>query len=191
MSTISVQTHFAAGHRILGLPGEGAKCRNIHGHTFTCIWTIQQDAISEEPVEFGELKQRLKEIIKAEYDHGFLLDKTDDFVRYLSANMLRHRTLDGPPTTERIAEDIAKVTMQHFTEELSMNGWKHTPLAPHARLLSVRLEEGPENTATWENPEFVRVFSTGGRVEKPGLTLPNLCGGMGTTSSVGAVGSAQ
>lgn len=181
MSTISVQTHFAAGHRILGLPGEGAKCRNIHGHTFTCTWTIQQDAASEEPVEFGELKHRLKEIIKAEYDHGFLLDATDDFVHYLSANMLRHRTLDGPPTTERIAEDIGQVTMRHFTEEQRVWGCVRSALAPHARLLSVRLEEGPENTATWENPEFVRVFSTGGPVIPPATIappwVPNVLGG--------------
>lgn len=154
MSTVSVRTHFAAGHRIIGLPGEGGKCRNIHGHTFTATWTIQQDANSENPVEFGELKKRLKEMIKAVYDHGFILDITDDFRQYLAVNMLKFRVVDGPPTTERIAEDIAQETMRHFTQDMHLNGWQHTPLAPNAKLLSVALDEGPENTATWQNPAY-------------------------------------
>jgi 6-pyruvoyl-tetrahydropterin synthase len=185
MSTISVRSHFAAGHRILGLTGEGKKCRNIHGHTFTVQWTIDQDSSTEDPVEFGALKKRLKDMIKATYDHQFILDKSDDFQQYLSINNLRHRTVDGPPTTERIAEDIANETMRHFTERY--DGWG-APLAPHAKLLSVELGEGPENTATWLNPAFVKVWS-GGKIDLPPLT--GLSPGLetGIASSVSGIAS--
>jgi 6-pyruvoyltetrahydropterin/6-carboxytetrahydropterin synthase len=196
VSTISVQTHFAAGHRILGLPGAGAKCRNIHGHTFHVTWTIEQGVECEQMVEFGELKVRLKDIIKTIYDHCFILDSSDDFVAYLNANMLKARLLDGPPTTERIAEDIATVTMEHFTTETRLGGFKHEPLAPCAKLLYVKLDEGPENTATWENPAWVKRLSAGGFIPNSTGFAPGIggiagggFGGAGTTAMTTGVGA--
>lgn len=187
MSTISVQSHFAAGHRILGLSGEGRKCRNIHGHTFTVKWTIEQDVDTKDPVEFGELKNRLKHMLKATYDHQFILDKTDDFQQYLAINSLRYRIVDGPPTTERIAQDIANETMRHFTERY--NGWG-APIAPNARLLSVELGEGPENTATWMNPAFVKVYATGGKIPPSPLAgFSGISPESGIASSVSGIAS--
>ena len=133
MSTISVRSHFAAGHRILGLTGAGAKCRSPHGHTFQVTWTFTQNA-GDMSLEFGELKVALKTMVKDQFDHGMILDKADDFVQFLKAGKHKVYVLNGPPTTELIAEEIAFATLR---------------LLPKAPLKSVELWEGPENCATW------------------------------------------
>jgi 6-pyruvoyl-tetrahydropterin synthase len=132
MSTISVKTHFAAGHRILGLSGEGAKCRNIHGHTFHVTWTFAQDQ-NKMTVEFGAAKVWLKQLIKAYFDHAFIVDIHDEFCHYLDTNHLKHYQLECPPTTEAIVAEIAGLTREKYPT-----------------LIRVELNEGPENTATWE-----------------------------------------
>ena len=137
-STISVRMHFAAGHRILGLTGAGAKCRNPHGHTFYVTFFFAQSDKWPPPVEFGAAKASLRERIKDRYDHGFFVDKADTAMReFLESNDCKHHAFDGPPTTERMAELLAR------DANLMVAG---------ARLIRVVLEEGPENTATYEQP---------------------------------------
>jgi 6-pyruvoyl-tetrahydropterin synthase len=152
MSTISVKMHFAAGHRILGLEGLGEKCRNIHGHTFQVTWVLDQDP----DIEFGKLKAVLRQVTGA-FDHAFLLDKSDDFLHYLRANMLRHYALPCPPTTECIAAELARLAIDRLTQPQEGSGFgkrEVTPaLYPHALLRQVIVEEGPENCATWEANE--------------------------------------
>jgi 6-pyruvoyltetrahydropterin/6-carboxytetrahydropterin synthase len=133
MGTISVKTHFAAGHRILGLTGPGAKCRNIHGHTFHVTWTFLQDT-DDMKIEFGSAKAVLRQMIKELFDHGFIIDRADDFRTYLRAGNLKYYTIIGPPTTEAIAAEIAAITLK---------------LMRGSALLSVEVQEGPENAATW------------------------------------------
>jgi 6-pyruvoyltetrahydropterin/6-carboxytetrahydropterin synthase len=136
MSTISVRLHFAAGHRILGLVGAGAKCRNPHGHTFFVTFVFRQSTDWPPPVEFGAAKASLRERIKDRYDHGFFVDRSDEaMLKFLEQEKCRHHVFDGPPTTERIAELLAR------DARLLVNA---------ATLVSVAVEEGPENTATYE-----------------------------------------
>lgn len=155
MSTISVRTHFAAGHRIIGLGGLGAKCRNIHGHTFHVTWVFAQ----MEELEFGTLKYVLRDLITKTFDHGFILDKSDDFCNYLRHNMLKYYELDEQPTTEAIAAEIARLSIKRVTgksvdarSKLSNdpNGLDVKPPYVNAKLLKVIVDEGPDNTATWE-----------------------------------------
>jgi 6-pyruvoyltetrahydropterin/6-carboxytetrahydropterin synthase len=140
MSTISVRTHFAAGHRILNLTGAGAKCRNIHGHTFHVKWTYQQNA-GDMALEFGAMKESLRAMIVEHFDHAFILDRADEFKTFLRASQLKYYLLDGPPTTEAIVAEIAVRSQRIFRA---------------AALLSVELGEGPDNAATWENPSYIR-----------------------------------
>jgi 6-pyruvoyltetrahydropterin/6-carboxytetrahydropterin synthase len=138
MSTISVKLHFAAGHRILGLTGAGAKCRTPHGHTFLATFTWAQSDDWPPTVEFGTVKASLRARIADRYDHCFFVDKADrEMHDFLVADECKHYAFDGPPTTERIAEQLAKEA-RLLTQE--------------ATLLSVALDEGPENTATWTAP---------------------------------------
>ena len=133
--TISVRMHFAAGHRILGLPGAGAKCSNPHGHTFWVTFYFEQSMQWPPAVEFGAAKVSLRERIKDRYDHGFFVDRADTAMHsFLETNGCKHHVFDGPPTTERIAELLAK----------------DANLLVRAELVRVVLEEGPENAATYE-----------------------------------------
>lgn len=167
MSTISVKTHFAAGHRILGLTGAGEKCRNLHGHTFWVTWVFKQDA-SDMAIEFGELKHHLKSMISTRFDHAFILDASDDLVHYLNANMLKKWTLDGPPTTEAIVAEIAKLTIDKLTRVPAPGITSISPppkaLWPNAKLVSVHLEEGPENSATWTPGVITEIADWGGNI---------------------------
>lgn len=134
--TVSVRILFAAGHRILGLAGAGAKCRNCHGHTFYVTFVWEQSEEWPPPVEFGSAKAIMRQRIQDRYDHAFFVDRNDkDMVDFLEADGCKHTVMDGPPTTERIAELLAK------DANLLLN---------KATLLRVVLEEGPENTVTWE-----------------------------------------
>lgn len=133
--------HFAAGHRILGLTGPGAKCRSPHGHTFHVTWTFIQDAGGD--LEFGAVKEALRGMIKDQFDHGFILDKADDFCEFLRAGKHKLYRLNGPPTTELIAEEIAFCTLK---------------VLPKAHLRSVELWEGPENCATWTSKKMPTVI---------------------------------
>jgi 6-pyruvoyltetrahydropterin/6-carboxytetrahydropterin synthase len=140
MSTISVSVTFCAGHRILGLDGPGAKCRNVHGHTFKATWVFEQSAADNVALEFGALKEILRSDTKTRYDHGFFVDGSDDaMLRFLDSQSCKHTVFDGPPTTERIVELLAYDCHRQF---------------PTAKLRYVTLNEGVENAATWENPNY-------------------------------------
>lgn len=134
--TISVKVRFAAGHRILGLTGAGAKCRNPHGHTFETTFVFDQSDDWPPPVEFGQAKAILRSRIKDAYDHGFFVDVGDRVMReFLENDQCKHIVFEGPPTTERIAEMLARDANR---------------LLQGATLLRVVLDEGPENSVTYE-----------------------------------------
>lgn len=187
MSTISASVDFAAGHRILGLEGADEKCRNIHGHSWRATMTFIQDSTWPPCVDFGTIKYTAGAAVRAALDHVFILDKNDDFKKYLETNVLRFYATDGPPTTERIAEEIGRMVIERLTtSHPPENGGK--PPCPNAKLLSVQLDEGPVNTATWENPTFVQRVARGGAIPGypqpslpyiPGVTLTGVAGGSG------------
>ena len=136
MNSVSVRLFFAAGHRILGLTGPGEKCRNPHGHTFHLLATWDQQPGWPPAVEFGQAKAALRDFIKQCYDHGFFVDKADQAMRdFLEREGCRHTVTNGPPTTERLTELLARDIRR---------------LVPNAALRRLVLEEGPENSATYE-----------------------------------------
>lgn len=129
-TTITLTFRWAMGHRILGLTGSGAKCRNIHGHNWIADVELPND---QGMLEFGAVKAVIGAWIDSRLDHGFLIDVDDEFVDYLVVNHLKHHTLDGPPTTENLAAMLAAMVR----EELG--------ILP----ASVRVQEGYRNAATW------------------------------------------
>jgi 6-pyruvoyltetrahydropterin/6-carboxytetrahydropterin synthase len=134
MSTTSVRVRheFSAGHRILGLRGAGEKCRNIHGHNFTCWWMFEQTSEWPPRVEFGAVKAQLRSLIDELMDHAFIVHEDDDFLDYLTQYDLKRYVLRDRPTTEAIAAEIARLTQTHF---------------PDLDLVYVQLREGSNNEA--------------------------------------------
>lgn len=129
MSTISVRVkhEFSAGHRILGFSGAAEKCRNIHGHDYTCWWMFETTLEWPPRVEFGAVKAGLRRMIDERMDHAFIVHQDDDFLAYLTHHDLKRYALRDRPTTE-----IARLTQQHFG---------------HLELVYVQLREGSNNEA--------------------------------------------
>lgn len=129
-TTITLTFRWPMGHRILGLPGSGAKCRNVHGHNWIADVELPNDAGE---LEFGAVKGAVGGWITDELDHGFAVHDADDFIDYLREHGLKHIALTEPPTTEAIASLIA--------------GKTHELLG--VRPARVHVMEGYRNAATW------------------------------------------
>jgi 6-pyruvoyltetrahydropterin/6-carboxytetrahydropterin synthase len=131
--TVSVNHYFSAGHRILGLNGPASKCANLHGHTFDVEWTFRQGTPF---VEFTFVKRVLRGWVDETLDHGYIVAADDRvLLDFLAAHDLKHYTTASAPTTEAIAVEIAEATQRCL---------------PACCLLSVRVGEGPHNSARWE-----------------------------------------
>ncbi|WP_084965852.1 6-carboxytetrahydropterin synthase QueD [Thermoactinospora rubra] len=89
MYVIAKRFQFSASHRLESLP-EGHPCRRLHGHNYT--------------VEV--------QLAAAELDsHGFVVDFAElcpvrDFLRDIYDHRHLNDVLDGPPTSERLAQTI-------------------------------------------------------------------------------------
>lgn len=133
--SVVVRHHFSAAHRVVGLEGAGAKCRNVHGHTFGVEWRFTVLDTSAQDVEFGAVKSVLRGWVDQHMDHGCFVAKTDlalgDALAQLGSTMY---VLEGQPTVEAITVEIAEVTQK---------------LLPALHLLSVSVSEGASNAATW------------------------------------------
>jgi 6-pyruvoyltetrahydropterin/6-carboxytetrahydropterin synthase len=140
MTSITVRHHFSAGHRIPGLPGVGAKCSNLHGHTFGVEIEI------EPPpgifLDFGVVKAAVRGWIDDTLDHGYIVWSRDELLLpFLQANNMKHFVTEGKPTTEAIAELIFWFMFNTFGPG---NG---TEIC-HAHIKRVHVTEGPHNAAT-------------------------------------------
>ena len=130
--SITLTFRWPMGHRILGLTGGGAKCRNIHGHN----WTADVELPNEDgQLEFGDVKKAVGDWIDQHWDHGFMADGADPFTAYLHSEGLKYWTTEGPPTTEKIASVLAGQVR------------RLTGVKPKR----VHVLEGYRNAATWED----------------------------------------
>ncbi|SLG40116.1 queuosine biosynthesis protein QueD [Mycobacteroides abscessus subsp. abscessus] len=134
-STITVAHNAETGHRILGLSGPGAKCSNVHGHSFWIEWTFAVDNLEADGVEFGAVKAVLREWVDENIDHGFVCHRDDPIGHHLLNEGCKVHFLYTPPTTEAIATLLAD---------------KARELLPDLELLRVVVREGRKNQASWE-----------------------------------------
>ncbi|MEV0032711.1 6-carboxytetrahydropterin synthase [Nocardia sp. NPDC050793] len=132
--TITVGHTAEAAHRIPVLSGVGAKCRNVHGHSFVIEWSFRADDVDLEQVEFGRIKRVLRGWIDEHFDHGFVCHVDDPVGVFLAEQNLKVLTLPSWPTTEAIAQYLASVADE---------------LLPELTLTGVLLREGPSNQARW------------------------------------------
>lgn len=101
---LTVKHHFSAGHRIPGLAGAGAKCANLHGHTFGVEWTFRVGGLDAGDFEFAEAKKVLRGWVDEHLDHGYLVGPADTgLLEFLRHNGWKHYEVAPVPTTEAIA----------------------------------------------------------------------------------------
>ena len=134
MIELTVKHHFSAGHRIPGLPGLGAKCSNLHGHTFGVAWAFEVARLDASEFEFAEAKARLRGWVDQNFDHGYLVAPGDDrLVDFLQAEGHKFAYVEPVPTTEAIA-----CALLNAANDLGLG-------APCVRC---HVTEGPHNEAT-------------------------------------------
>jgi 6-pyruvoyltetrahydropterin/6-carboxytetrahydropterin synthase len=132
---------FDMAHALFGYDGP---CKNIHGHTYHLSVTLMGMPILDSSdvklgmvVDFGDLKQIVKEQILNTYDHALVLNEDAPYSK-----------------SEVISNEFEKVILvpyQPTCENLLLSFvHKLKPLFPVSnQLVSIRLEETPTSFAEW------------------------------------------
>lgn len=108
MYYLQAEASFDAAHFLKGYAG---KCRNLHGHRWRIVATVQGEALQREGsqrdmlVDFGDLKSDLRALAE-EFDHALLLEKDSlkpETLQALLSEDFRIVTLPFRTTAENLA----------------------------------------------------------------------------------------
>jgi 6-pyruvoyltetrahydropterin/6-carboxytetrahydropterin synthase len=136
VNTITVSHNAETAHRIPDLPGSGAKCGNVHGHSFQIAWTFDVTGTdAHSGAEFGRIKAALRGWVDTYLDHGFVVKEGDPVGLFLEEMGLKVLFLSEHPTTETLAEVLAD---------------RASELLPDLVCTRVHVQETAVNAATWE-----------------------------------------
>ena len=103
MQTCTRRLEFDAAHRITT---HGGKCAHLHGHRYrvdiTCAGPLNDQGMV---IDFGEVKTKLGRWIDTAWDHGAILNVTDDaLVELCMSRRWKHYAIPGEPTAEVLAK---------------------------------------------------------------------------------------
>jgi 6-pyruvoyltetrahydropterin/6-carboxytetrahydropterin synthase len=144
---ITKRFNFEMAHMLHAYEGP---CRNIHGHSYILEVTLAGEPLNSpgDPrdgmiMDFGELKNIVKEHIISRFDHALMInslipEEQQEMLVKISEKLL---VVGFQPTTENIAAHIAEIVQEHLPTGVSM--------------LSVRLYETVTAFAEWfasDNP---------------------------------------
>ena len=133
MLTVSKQCLFDAAHVLTNHAGQ---CKNLHGHTYRVIVEVAEGEDGQDMViDFKDLKQVMREVILARFDHAFIFDEASASEREIAAVIAKHgmRSVGLPFRTT--AENLAR----YFFQELSAR----------VNVVSVKVYETPESCAEY------------------------------------------
>ena len=139
---ITKQFSFETGHALYGYDG---KCRNIHGHSYKLSVTVFGAPINDTTnvkygmvIDFGDLKEIVKEEIVTIFDHATVFNKNTPHLELAKELMDRgHDVLlvDYQPTSEMMVID--------FADKIK------TRLPDNIQLHSLKLQETASSYAEW------------------------------------------
>lgn len=137
--------YFEAAH---ALDGYNGKCKDIHGHSYELRITVlgyprQDISISEcgMVIDFGDIKQLIKEIIMPLFDHRLILRSDSRFMGIEEKNK-QVRYVSYQPTCENMLLEIVEVLKPHFTLKNKLH---------HAFL-----RETPSSVAEWHASDNIK-----------------------------------
>lgn len=119
-------------------------CQNIHGHSYKLFVTISGKPILDHDnpkngmvIDFAEMKQFLKSVIKEEFDHALVISKEANINELEKINQMfgKLKVVDFQPTVENLLiyfADLLKEILPH-------------PLELH----SLKLQETETSFAEW------------------------------------------
>ena len=144
MATIRLTKEFSfeAAHSLEGYDGA---CREIHGHSYRLFVTIKGEPSQDEcdpkhgmVMDFGLLKRIVGEQIISQFDHAFVVRRTEqgerlhDMLDGIYSNIIM---VDYQPTCENMLSDFAERLLATLPDEVE--------------LYSLRLHETASSYAEW------------------------------------------
>jgi len=142
---ITKQIGFDMGHRV---PNHKSKCKNVHGHRYTCLVTMEGEIVEEKGVsdegmviDFSDIKSIANELLDGELDHGFMVYEGDeDLKNFLLNNEQKTIVVPFIPTAENIAKWIYDKLLPKYEDTYGTG----------LRLKKIKLYETPNSYAVYE-----------------------------------------
>ena len=133
MLTVSKECRFDAAHVLTNHTG---LCKNLHGHTYRVVVEVAEAADDQDMViDFKDLKQVMREVIKDRFDHAFIYNEGSGSEREIAEVIAKHGMKSAGLPFRSTAENLAR----HF-----FGG-----LAAHVNVVSVKVFETPESCAEY------------------------------------------
>ena len=123
---IAKEFYWEMGHR---LPDHFGLCKNIHGHSYKMILTVEGQMNEQQMViDYYDLEKIINPIIM-EFDHSFMVNKNDKIViEFLNQINSKKVEVDFDATVENICLFV-------------LNKIKDAPLPKNIRAITVRVYE--------------------------------------------------
>lgn len=105
MFSVTKETHFCYGHRLLHHEG---KCRHLHGHNARAVIRLESDTLNTLGMvcDFADISRFVKDWLNREIDHNMLLHRDDPVLPLLQDAGERCYVMAVNPTAENIARLI-------------------------------------------------------------------------------------
>lgn len=139
---ITKKFDFEAGHALFGYDG---KCKNMHGHSYKLWVTVIGEPIDNQQhvkygmvIDFGDLKQIVKEEIIDIFDHSMVFNRLSGHKEIaLKLQQEGHSVIlvDYQPTSENLVVDFANRLQKRLPNGVT--------------LFSLRLQETESSYAEW------------------------------------------
>ncbi len=103
---IQKEYKFYAAHRNEELAD---KCHNLHGHRYGLVCHFEVERTGALTTLFGDFDAKIEPHLKANYDHGMLINRTDPLFETLkdherrTGETFRFKVFDAPTTVENLA----------------------------------------------------------------------------------------
>lgn len=112
ITKIAKEYHFEMSHR---LPFHSGPCKNIHGHSYKLIVTLEGELDNNSMVlDYYEVDRIIVPIIK-NFDHSFLCDKNDKImIEFLAQNGFKYSVIPYVTTSENIVTYFIDTIKEHF-----------------------------------------------------------------------------
>lgn len=128
---ITKEFTFETGHALYGYDG---KCRNVHGHSYKLSVTVIGEPIADTShvklgmvIDFGDLKQVVKEEIVDPFDHATVFNKNTphlELAKELSDRGHKVILADYQPTSENMVIDFAQKIKFRLSEGIELHSLK-------------------------------------------------------------------
>ena len=136
---ITKEFQFEMAHALLGYDGP---CKNIHGHSYkldvTVLGNVKEDTSDSDEgmvVDFGVIKNIVKELIVDEFDHSLVLNEKMNIDKSQFSFMNKLILVPYQHTCELMLVDFAKMIKENLPANIQLH--------------SLMLRETPTSYAEW------------------------------------------